>query len=83
MPAAIRACKNEHGDALSQAIVYYAHFLAQALENVLHYYNYDTRFPSILMVDMGMFFLIHIHRVFMYLQPRIWDSTVPYGTGIV
>ena len=68
MPAVIRGCKDEHGDALSQAILHYAHFLTQALDDVLHYYNYDTRFPSVLMVDMGRFihsFTFIISSVFM------------------
>jgi len=68
MPAVIQECKNENGDALSRAIVYYAHFfkLTRAPENDLHYYNYDTRFPSILVTWL-----------------RILDSMVQYGMGNV
>jgi hypothetical protein len=54
MPAAIRACNNEHGDALNQAILYYGRFLENALDHPSCYYNFSTRFPSILMVDIGM-----------------------------
>jgi hypothetical protein len=53
IPPAIRECKNEHGEALNKAISYYGRFLIDAIKDCLCYYNYDTRFPSILIVDMG------------------------------
>lgn len=54
MPAAIRECKNEQGYVLSQVIASYGVFLSQALENPRRL-NHNTRFPSVLIVDMGMF----------------------------
>lgn len=54
MPPAIRECKNESGCALHQAIAYYAQFLRIPL---LHYRR--SRFPCILMVDVGMSIAIH------------------------
>jgi hypothetical protein len=54
MPAAIRGCNNEHGGALNEAIGYYGRFLSNALEDRARYYNSKTRFPSILLVDIGM-----------------------------
>jgi len=53
MPAAIRGCKKEHGDVLNQVILYYANFLSKAHEDPRRFYNFNTRFPSILMIDMG------------------------------
>ncbi|KAF8339438.1 hypothetical protein F5887DRAFT_979972 [Amanita rubescens] len=53
MPAAIRECKKEHGNVLNQAILYYANFLSKTHEDHRRFYNFNTRFPSILMVDMG------------------------------
>ncbi|KXN93307.1 hypothetical protein AN958_00231, partial [Leucoagaricus sp. SymC.cos] len=53
MPAAIRECKKEEGAALNQAILYYGKFLLNALEHRHRYYNFDTHFPCILLVDMG------------------------------
>ncbi|KAH9987923.1 hypothetical protein BJV74DRAFT_796390 [Russula compacta] len=47
MPAAIRECKMEHGDALDQVILVYGNFLIQALEDPLRFYNFNTRFPSV------------------------------------
>ncbi|KAI0252373.1 hypothetical protein BJV78DRAFT_350633 [Lactifluus subvellereus] len=55
MPAAIRECRNEHGDVLFQVILFYGNFLNKALEDPLCYHNCDTRFPSILIVDMGSY----------------------------
>ncbi|KAK2460464.1 hypothetical protein APHAL10511_007511 [Amanita phalloides] len=55
MPAAIRECKNEHGDVVNQAILYYANFLSKAHEDLHHFFNFNTRFPSILMVGMGTY----------------------------
>ncbi|KAI0293993.1 hypothetical protein BC826DRAFT_1013672 [Russula brevipes] len=55
MPAAIRECKNEHGNALNQAIAYYGRFLKQAYRHSLRFNNYDTRFPSVLILDMGQY----------------------------
>ena len=54
MPAAIRECQNEHGDPLNQAILYYANFLRNAFESPHRFHNCDSRFPCILLVDMGM-----------------------------
>ncbi|KAF8346740.1 hypothetical protein F5887DRAFT_1158236 [Amanita rubescens] len=55
MPAAIRACKKEHGDVLNQVILYYANFLSKAHRDPRRFYNFNTRFPSILMIDMGSY----------------------------
>jgi hypothetical protein len=53
MPSAIRECKNEAGTgsgcALHQAIAYYGQFLKSRLRG----YRY-SRFPCILLVDVGM-----------------------------
>jgi hypothetical protein len=54
MPAAIRECNNDDGDALNQATVCYGRFLDDALENRSCYYNSNTRFPSILVIDIGI-----------------------------
>ena len=54
MPAAIRECRNETGNVLNQAILYYSQFLSQALADRRQFYNFNTSFPCILMVDMGM-----------------------------
>ena len=53
MPAAIRECKNETGDAFNQVIAYYGHFLYNANHTPRHYENLNTRFPCLLMVDRG------------------------------
>jgi hypothetical protein len=53
IPPAIHECKNEHREALNEAISYYGRFLIDAIKDRLCYYNYDTCFPSILIVDMG------------------------------
>jgi hypothetical protein len=55
MPAAIRGCKNEHRNALKGVILYYANFLSKAHEDPCHFYNFNTCFPSILMVEMGTY----------------------------
>ncbi|KAF8349607.1 hypothetical protein F5887DRAFT_1279875 [Amanita rubescens] len=56
IPAALRECKNEHGDALNnQALLYYANFLSKALNHPRRFYNFNTCFPSILMIDMGSY----------------------------
>jgi hypothetical protein len=53
MPAAIRECKNEHsGEPLNQAILYYMNFLKHAF-TAHQYHNVDSRFPCILLIDMG------------------------------
>lgn len=52
MPAAIRGCKNEFGQALHQAILYYSRFLDIALNN---YSDCDSRFPCIILMDTGEF----------------------------
>jgi hypothetical protein len=53
MPAALRESKNEHGDPLNLAILYYSNFLANALCSPGNFYNFNTCFPCILLVDMG------------------------------
>ncbi|ESK86345.1 hypothetical protein Moror_5052 [Moniliophthora roreri MCA 2997] len=67
MPASIRECKNEYGAALNQAIVYYAKFLIQAHSHSHSYWNYNTRFPCILMVDSGSTFGFY---------GAVWDGRV-------
>jgi hypothetical protein len=52
MPAAIRECKNEKGCALYEAIAYYSQFLKINLKPDAQ----NTRFPCILLLDVGMFF---------------------------
>ena len=82
MPAAIRVCENEHGNTLNQAIAYYGQFLSQALGHSLRFYNYDTRFPSVLILDMGNVWSFIVRSPFhLYLQVSIWDFAVLYGTG--
>ncbi len=54
MPAAIIKCEDHTGRALDQAILYYHRFLDEALAHHRHFYNFNTSFPCILMVDMGM-----------------------------
>jgi len=54
MPASVRECKNEEGNPLNQATLYYSNFLASALDSPENFYNFNTRFPCILLVDMGM-----------------------------
>lgn len=50
MPAIIRECKNNSGNAAWQAMSYYGHFLRFAYKT---YGTYGTRFPAILLIDMG------------------------------
>ncbi|KAI0686932.1 hypothetical protein BC835DRAFT_1420050 [Cytidiella melzeri] len=50
MPACIRDCKNEYGNALNQAIAYYGMYLSRVVDSVA---NYETRFPCILMINYG------------------------------
>lgn len=50
MPAAIRECKNDAGHARNQAIAYYARFFMDVKEQ---YDSYYTRFPCILITDIG------------------------------
>ena len=57
MPAAIWGCKNETRHALNQAIIYYSRFLIEALKDYRQFYNCNTCFPCILIVDMGMYAL--------------------------
>jgi hypothetical protein len=54
MPAAIIKCKDHTGHALDPAILYYCRFLDEAPAYHRHFYNFNTSFPCILMVDMGM-----------------------------
>ncbi|KAF5345600.1 hypothetical protein D9756_011047 [Leucocoprinus leucothites] len=65
MPIFIRECK-EPGDALNIAILYYRRFLIKAFEHPHHYYNYNTRIPCIILVDMGMFLGFY---------GAVWDGT--------
>lgn len=58
MPAVIRECKNEFGFATAEAIAYYAQFLKREIR-----YHRFTRFPSILLVDVGMLIAM---RLFSY-----------------
>ena len=51
MPAAIRECKNEFGEGYNQVIVYYTKFLQNTFDP--SYWNLNTRFPCVLMVDEG------------------------------
>lgn len=51
VPALIQECKNDSGFAVNQAIAYYVKYLLNSFEN---YRWYPTRFPSILMVDIGL-----------------------------
>jgi hypothetical protein len=50
MPAAIRECKNESGCALFESIAYYGQFLRNNLSPDARV----TRFPCILLIDVGM-----------------------------
>ncbi len=54
MPASIRGCKNEEDNPLNQAVLYYSNYLARAIDSPKNFYNFDTRFPCILLVDRGM-----------------------------
>jgi hypothetical protein len=54
MPPSVRGCKNEEGNPLNQATLYYSNFLKYAFDRPENFYNFDTRFPCILIVDMGM-----------------------------
>ena len=49
MPAVIQACKNEAGCALPEVIAYYVQFLVKVLDRR----DRCTRFPCILLVDIG------------------------------
>ena len=82
MPTAIRECKNEHGEPLNQAILYYANFLKYAF--VAHqYHNVDSRFPCILLIDMGMSAFAFDHSLVQYIQVHPLNSMVPYGMVLV
>ena len=85
MPAAIRECKNETGDALNQVIAYYGHFLYNANHTPRHYGNLNTRFPCMLLVDQGA--SVHLSSVHIQLitvcvgtnfgfYGAIWDGRV-------
>ena len=54
MPPCVRECKNEEGNPLNQATLYYSNFLKYAFDRPENFYNFNTRFPCILVVDMGM-----------------------------
>jgi len=71
MPAAIRECKNEQGDVLNKVILNYANFLSKALDHPRRFYNFSTRFPSILMVDIGTPAHLSSVHLFMYMEVRI------------
>ena len=51
MPAAIRKCRDH---ALNLAILNYPRFLYEVLIDHRHFFNFNTSFPCILLVDMGM-----------------------------
>lgn len=53
MPASIRECKDSHGSAVNQAILYYARYLYNAIKDPDGYCNYNTHFPCIILVDIG------------------------------
>ncbi len=81
LPAAIRGCKNEHGDVLNQVILCYANFLSKALEDPCRFYNFNTRFPSILMVDVGTsahLSSVHLFKVhagtYLGFYGAVWDG---------
>jgi tRNA A-37 threonylcarbamoyl transferase component Bud32 len=85
MPAAIRACKNESGDALNKAAAYYGHFLGRVMDSPGLYRNQNTRFPCILMVDQGESIhlsSVHIQIITVYAGPifgfygAIWDGQI-------
>ncbi len=78
MPAAIRECKNNSGNALSQAIIHYSHFLLNAVTP-----NFKTTFPCILMVDMGMSAYYHPLTCSWDTQVRHSDSMGLRGTASV
>ncbi|KAK1224751.1 hypothetical protein PQX77_012335 [Marasmius sp. AFHP31] len=81
MPAAIRECKNEEGLAKAQVTLYYGQYLLPAVKS---HCKRDTRFPSILITDIGMSaFFVHPAIVFiLYLGPTfgfygaIWNGQV-------
>jgi hypothetical protein len=52
MPAAVMKCKDET-EALNEAILDYANFLIKALEDDRRFWKLETRFPCILLVNMG------------------------------
>ena len=74
VPAAIREYRNEAGDVLNQAILYYSQFLSQALADHRQFYNFNTSFPRILMVDMGMSLFWPFAHVLMDIQILRRDS---------
>jgi hypothetical protein len=81
IPAAIRECKNEHGDPLNQAILHYSNFVRKIFESPLKFHNCDSRFPCILLIDMGTAGLSSTIRLFMvysgsYLgfYGAVWDG---------
>ena len=81
MPPSIRECKNEEGNPLNQATLYYLNFLTSALDRPENFYNFDTCFPCILLVDMGMsaplptfhFLLIYSGSYFAF-YGALWDG---------
>jgi hypothetical protein len=83
MPAAIRACKNESGDALNKAAAYYGHFVGRVMDSPGLYRNQNTRFPCILMVDQGE--STHLSSIQIQLitvvQAPFSDSMGPSGMG--
>ena len=72
MPAAIRACKNDTRDSLDRVTLCYGHFLDKAMEHPLLFHNFDTRFPCILMVDMGMSTFVLAVHLFMNYADSFW-----------
>jgi hypothetical protein len=53
IPASILECKDTPGFALNQAILYFSKFLYNAVHHPNHYCDRKTRFPCILLVDIG------------------------------
>jgi hypothetical protein len=85
IPAAIRKCNNESGNAHNQTIVCYGKFLINALDPSHCYRNLNTHFPCILMVDQGMsvhLSFVHIWLITVHVGPRfgfygaVWDGRV-------
>jgi hypothetical protein len=81
MPPAARECKNEAGHALNQIILYYSNYLKLAHDRPQHFYNFDTRFPCILLVDMGVSAPLSTSQLLMiYAGPHfafygaVWDG---------
>lgn len=66
MPIIISERKKDAGDAFNQAVLHYGKFLIKAFDHPHRYYNYNTRFPCILLVDMDLFLGFY---------GAVWDGT--------